>query len=150
MVRRRRTALTLTSSAAMSHHHPRQHSHPGAGGGGVEGFIEVKSKFDAEFRRFSLDKAKYNTFEKFERLLEQLHLGGAERSDPSTPFVISYTDPKDNDQLPINNTDNYLRALQASRSGSYLVDHKSLSYFIQLEYVLPTYEQYMHTLHLLL
>ncbi len=110
----------------MSHH--RQHSHPGAGGGAGahahahanEGFIEVKSKFDAEFRRFSLDRAKYNTFEKFERLLEELHLSGGADKDGgagagATPFVISYTDPKDNDQLPINNTDNYLRALQASR-----------------------------------
>lgn len=35
--------------------------------------MEVKSKFDAEFRRFSLDRAKYKTFEAFHALLEGLH-----------------------------------------------------------------------------
>ena len=33
----------------------------------------------------------------------------------SHPFHISYIDPKDNDLLPINNTVNYLRALQTAR-----------------------------------
>jgi len=89
------------------------------------GCIEVKSKFDSEFRRFSLDRGRYPTFEHFERLLEELHVlgplrgrGGQNEDDAgssATPFVISYTDPKDGDQLPINNTDNYLRALSSAR-----------------------------------
>ncbi len=96
----------------------------GIGGGGVGAlgvgggcYVEVKSKFDAEFRRFLLDRAKYATFEQFEALLEDLHQLGPRAGDRGerTPFVISYTDPKDNDLLPINNTDNYLRALQNAR-----------------------------------
>ena len=75
------------------------------------GFVEVKSKFDAEFRRFSLDRSKYATFEDFSVLLEELHI----LSETRVPFMISYIDPKDNDLLPINNTDNYLRALQNAR-----------------------------------
>ncbi len=98
-------------SGGHSHSHSRSNSRAPQ-----EGFIEVKSKFDAEFRRFSLDRSKYTTFEQFEQLLESIHLGGGNANrDGVTPFVISYTDPKDNDQLPINNTDNYLRALQASK-----------------------------------
>ncbi len=75
------------------------------------GFVEVKSKFESEFRRFSLDRSKYRTFEAFESLVQELHLLKANQ----TPFHISYVDPKDNDLLPINNTDNYLRALANAR-----------------------------------
>ncbi|TRY72010.1 hypothetical protein TCAL_09608 [Tigriopus californicus] len=78
-------------------------------GGNNEGFVEVKSKFDAEFRRFSVDKSKYQTFETFQGLLEELHLLH------KSPFLISYIDPKDNDLLPINNTDNFLRALRNAK-----------------------------------
>ena len=67
-------------------------------GDGAEGFVEVKSKFDAEFRRFSLDKAKYKTFEEFQGLLEELHI----LHETRVPFLISYIDPRDNDLLPIN------------------------------------------------
>ena len=81
------------------------------------GFVEIKSKFDAEFRRFTLNRDKYRTFESFRELLEVLHLLKGSPSDniPPTPFHISYVDPKDNDLLPINNTDNYLRALQTAK-----------------------------------
>lgn len=84
----------------------------------AEGYVEVKSKFDAEFRRFSIDRAKLRTFEEFERLLEQLHIKHGDNPDAkhtSVPFMISYIDPKDNDLLPINNTDNFLRALHNAR-----------------------------------
>ena len=75
------------------------------------GCVEIKSKFDAEFRRFSLDGAKYTTFESFQQLLAQVHL-----LDPaSLTFHVFYVDPKDNDLLPITNTDNYRRALQSAR-----------------------------------
>jgi partitioning defective protein 6 len=77
----------------------------------AEGFVEVKSKFDAEFRRFSLDRSKHQTFDDFYQLLEDLHI----LSESKVPFRISYIDPKDNDLLPINNTDNYLRALKNAR-----------------------------------
>ena len=37
-------------------------------------------------------------------------------TEAKVPFRVSYVDPKDNDLLPINNTDNYLRALQGRYS----------------------------------
>jgi len=84
-------------------------------------FAEVKSKFDAEFRRFSLNRSQYETFEAFRDLLEEVHqLKGGHNGEGGGggamyPFHISYIDPKDNDLLPINNTVNYLRALQTAK-----------------------------------
>ena len=75
------------------------------------GFVEVKSKFDAEFRRFSVDRGQLKTFEAFHALLEDL----PSLHDTRVPFIISYIDPKDHDLLPINNTDNFQRALSAAR-----------------------------------
>ena len=74
-----------------------------------EGTVEVKSKFDAEFRRFSLDKSKYQTFEGFKRLLRELHHLG------QLQFLIKYSDPRDNDLLPITNDDNYMAALRNAK-----------------------------------
>ena len=51
------------------------------------------------------------TFDDFYNLLEELHM----MTEAKVPFRVSYVDPKDNDLLPINNTDNYLRALQNAR-----------------------------------
>jgi len=75
----------------------------------VEGTVEVKSKFAAEFRRFSLDKQKYQTFESFKQLLESLH------HLKEVPFLVKYADPKDNDLLPITNDDNYIAALKNAK-----------------------------------
>jgi len=72
-------------------------------------FVEVKSKFIAEFRRFSLVKDVLPKYEEFRKILERLHGLQVE------PFYISYTDPNDGDLLPINNDDNFARALQAAR-----------------------------------
>jgi len=66
--------------------------------------VEVKSKFDAEFRRFSLDKNKNTKFEEFLKFLTNLH----KLSDVS--FVLTYTDVH-GDLLPINNEDNFRKAL---------------------------------------
>jgi len=74
-----------------------------------EGTVEVKSKFDAEFRRFSLDKSKYQSFEGFKRLLRDLHHLGQNQ------FLIKYSDPRDNDLLPITNDDNYMAALRNAK-----------------------------------
>ena len=78
---------------------------------------EVKSKFDAEFSRFSVSMKDYPTFEDFQRLLASVHLlqGHHKDSGDAIPFHICYIDPKDNDLLPINNTDNYLRAMRMSK-----------------------------------
>jgi len=72
-------------------------------------FVEVKSKFVAEFRRFSLVKELLPKYDEFRKILERLHGLQIE------PFYISYTDPNDGDLLPINNDDNFARALQAAR-----------------------------------
>ena len=75
-------------------------------GGGLP-TVEVKSKFDAEFRRFSLDGSAHRSFEEFRALVGRLH--GLDGNGPGAAddFRISYVDSKDNDLLPINNTDNY-------------------------------------------
>lgn len=74
-----------------------------------EGTVEVKSKFDAEFRRFSLDKSRYQTFDSFKKHLKDLHHLG------QLNFVIKYSDPRDNELLPITNDDNYLAALKNAK-----------------------------------
>ncbi|KAI0234719.1 Partitioning defective-like protein 6 beta [Lamellibrachia satsuma] len=85
--------------------------------------VEVKSKFDAEFRRFSLDREKLTKFEDFNHLVEVVH------GLPNIPFVIAYTDPKDGDLLPINNDDNFARALTIARPLlRLLVQKKGQSY----------------------
>ncbi|XP_065566977.1 partitioning defective 6 homolog beta-like isoform X2 [Artemia franciscana] len=71
--------------------------------------IEIKSKFDAEFRRISLSRKQPPSFDDFTKLVERLH-----GLNP-LPFVLSYTDPKDGDLLPITNEENYARALQMCR-----------------------------------
>jgi len=71
--------------------------------------VEVKSKFDAEFRRFSVNRGEAHTYEAFRTQLEKLHALGSE------PFLISYTDPRDGDLLPINNDENFGRALKSAR-----------------------------------
>ena len=76
---------------------------------------EIKSKFDAEFRRFCVNGSNYQTFESFRDLLEEIHQLKRNASSKPYPFHISYIDPKDNDLLPINNTVNYLRALQTAK-----------------------------------
>lgn len=73
--------------------------------------IEIKSKFDAEFRRWSIKRNPENphTFDDFYSTIERFHkLTGV-------AFLISYIDPRDNDLLPINNDDNYHRALTTAR-----------------------------------
>ncbi|VEL26047.1 unnamed protein product [Protopolystoma xenopodis] len=72
------------------------------------GLIEIKSKFDAEFRRFSIASTAISTFRDFYQLLERRH------GLYSIPFVIQYVDPKDNDLLPINNDENLARALKVT------------------------------------
>lgn len=62
-------------------------------------------QFEAEFRRFTLKKSEVETYDDFRTFLEKMH----KLND--LPFLISYVDPKDEDILPINNDDNYARAL---------------------------------------
>ncbi|XP_077283628.1 partitioning defective protein 6 [Arctopsyche grandis] len=71
--------------------------------------VEVKSKFDAEFRRFSIARAEIPKYEEFRSFVERLH------GIVGIAFLVSYTDPRDGDLLPINNDDNLGRALHTAR-----------------------------------
>lgn len=69
--------------------------------------LEVKSKYDAEFRRFGLHRQSIKKFEEFYRLVESLHgLNGIQ-------FNVCYTD-RDGDLLPINNDNNLARVLSVT------------------------------------
>lgn len=71
--------------------------------------IEIKSKFDAEFRRWALRRNDTTSFENFSTTIEQLHRLN------NMQFLILYIDPRDNDLLPINNDDNFLRAIKTAK-----------------------------------
>lgn len=66
-------------------------------------------QLEAEFRRFSLTLNEFAKFEEFRLLIEKLH------RLQDTQFLISYTDPRDGDLLPINNDDNLRRAFMNAR-----------------------------------
>ncbi|CAO2594539.1 Partitioning defective 6 homolog gamma [Lemmus lemmus] len=69
--------------------------------------VEVKSKFGAEFRRFSLDRHKPGRFEDFHQLLVHTH------HIPHTDVTIGYADVH-GDLLPINNDDNFCKAVSSA------------------------------------
>ncbi|XP_074646231.1 partitioning defective protein 6-like [Tubulanus polymorphus] len=69
--------------------------------------IEIKSKFDAEFRRFSSHRQQLKSFQEFSDILENLH-GLRE-----IPFIVCYTDIH-GDLLPVNNDDNFAKALSTA------------------------------------
>lgn len=69
--------------------------------------VEVKSKFGAEFRRFSLDRSKPGRFDEFYGLLQHVH------RIPNTDVLIGYADVH-GDLLPINNDDNYHLAISTA------------------------------------
>uniref|UniRef100_H3DQ90 PB1 domain-containing protein n=1 Tax=Tetraodon nigroviridis TaxID=99883 RepID=H3DQ90_TETNG len=66
--------------------------------------VEVKSKFGAEFRRFSLDRSKPGRFDEFYGLLQHVH------HIPNVELLVGYADVH-GDLLPINNDDNYQKAI---------------------------------------
>ncbi|XP_076991277.1 partitioning defective 6 homolog gamma [Tamandua tetradactyla] len=69
--------------------------------------VEVKSKFGAEFRRFSLDRHKPGKFEDFYRLVVHTH------HISSAEVAIGYADVH-GDLLPINNDDNFSKAVSSA------------------------------------
>ncbi|KAG5271637.1 hypothetical protein AALO_G00182240 [Alosa alosa] len=71
--------------------------------------VEVKSKYGAEFRRFSLDRSKPGKFEQFHKLILQLHRLA------NTPVLIAYADVQ-GDFLPINNDDNFGKAVSTAHT----------------------------------
>lgn len=80
--------------------------------------LKIKSKFDSEFRRWSINRTKITKFEDFQRLTGFLH------KLSTNEFSISYVDPSDNYLLPINNDDNYSRAINKSKSLLNLIIHR--------------------------
>lgn len=80
--------------------------------------IKIKSKFDSEFRRWSLNRSKTTSFQEFQRLIGQLH------NLTINEFSISYVDPLDNYLLPINNDVNFGRAITKSKSILNLTIHR--------------------------
>ncbi|NXW51760.1 PAR6B protein, partial [Nyctiprogne leucopyga] len=81
--------------------------HRGAAGSRSLGTMEVKSKFGAEFRRFSLERSKPGKFEEFYGLLQHVH------KIPNVDVLVGYTDIH-GDLLPINNDDNYHKAVSTA------------------------------------
>ncbi|XP_020361893.1 partitioning defective 6 homolog beta [Oncorhynchus kisutch] len=69
--------------------------------------VEVKSKFGAEFRRFSLDRSKPGRFDEFYGLLQHVH------RIPNVDLLVGYADVH-GDLLPINNNDNYHKAISVA------------------------------------
>ncbi|MEQ2216553.1 Partitioning defective 6 beta, partial [Xenoophorus captivus] len=63
--------------------------------------------FGAEFRRFSLDRSKPGRFDEFYGLLQHVH------RIPNVELLVAYADVH-GDLLPINNDDNYLKAVKSA------------------------------------
>ncbi|XP_053902145.1 partitioning defective 6 homolog beta [Malaclemys terrapin pileata] len=82
-------------------------THRSAGGSRGLGTMEVKSKFGAEFRRFSLERTKPGKFEEFYGLLQHVH------KIPNVEVLVGYIDIH-GDLLPINNDDNYHKAVSTA------------------------------------
>ncbi|KAM3596085.1 uncharacterized protein V6R79_007878 [Siganus canaliculatus] len=78
--------------------------------------VEVKSKYGAEFRRFSVDRVKPGKFEEFYKLILHIH------RIANLEVMIGYADVH-GDLLPINNDDNFCKAVSTA--------HPLLRIFIQ-------------------
>ncbi|XP_072303936.1 par-6 family cell polarity regulator gamma b [Eucyclogobius newberryi] len=78
--------------------------------------VEVKSKYGAEFRRFSVDRLKPGKFEEFYKLILHIH------RISNMEVMICYADIH-GDLLPINNDDNFCKAVSTA--------HPLLRVFIQ-------------------
>ncbi|CAJ1057089.1 partitioning defective 6 homolog alpha [Xyrichtys novacula] len=66
--------------------------------------VEVKSKFEAEYRRFALKRNGPGGFQEFYRLLQTIH------RIPGVDVLLGYADVH-GDLLPINNDDNFHKAV---------------------------------------
>lgn len=67
----------------------------------------VLFQFEAEFRRFMIKKNELTTYQDFRTFVNTIH------KLHEIQFLVSYVD-KDGDVLPINNDDNYARALSVA------------------------------------
>lgn len=69
--------------------------------------VEVKSKFEAEYRRFALKRNGPGGFQEFHRLLQTIH------HIPGVDVLLGYADVH-GDLLPINNDDNFHKAVSSA------------------------------------
>lgn len=72
-----------------------------------DNLVEVKSKFDAEYRRFALKRNGPGGFKEFYRLLQTIH------HIPGVDVLLGYADVH-GDLLPINNDENYHKAIASA------------------------------------
>ncbi|KAM4553108.1 partitioning defective 6 homolog alpha isoform 1-T1 [Fundulus diaphanus] len=73
----------------------------------VDNTVEVKSKFEAEYRRFGLKKNGYVGFQEFYQLLQSIHhIHGVD-------VLLEYADIH-GDLLPINNDENFQKAFASA------------------------------------
>lgn len=72
-----------------------------------ESVVEVKSKFEAEYRRFALKRKGAGGFQEFYQLLQTIH------RIPGVDVLLGYADIH-GDLLPINNDDNFHKALSSA------------------------------------
>ncbi|KAI4877896.1 hypothetical protein NFI96_016788 [Prochilodus magdalenae] len=73
----------------------------------TDSVVEVKSKFEAEYRRFALKKNGAGSFQEFYHLLQTIH------RIPGVDVLLGYADIH-GDLLPINNDDNFHKALSSA------------------------------------
>ncbi|KAM8861355.1 partitioning defective 6 homolog alpha [Synchiropus picturatus] len=73
----------------------------------TDNVVEVKSKFEAEYRRFALKRNGPGGFQDFYRLLQKIH------RIPDLDVLLGYADDH-GDLLPINNDDNFYKAVSSA------------------------------------
>ncbi|KAL2094116.1 hypothetical protein ACEWY4_011428 [Coilia grayii] len=73
----------------------------------TDNLVEVKSKFEAEYRRFALKRTNNGGFEEFYKLLQTIH------RIPGVDVLLGYADIH-GDLLPINNDDNFHKAVTSA------------------------------------
>ncbi|KAM3869703.1 partitioning defective 6 homolog alpha [Diretmus argenteus] len=73
----------------------------------TDSVVEVKSKYEAEYRRFALKRNGPSGFQEFYRLLQTVH------RIPGVDVLLGYADIH-GDLLPINNDDNFHKAVSSA------------------------------------
>ncbi|XP_029687957.1 partitioning defective 6 homolog alpha isoform X2 [Takifugu rubripes] len=99
--------LTAVERKEASRRMSRQPQQPRGCANVPESLVEVKSKFEAEYRRFGLKRNCPGGFLEFYVLLRSIH------RIPGTDVQLGYADVH-GDLLPINNDDNFLKAVSSA------------------------------------
>ncbi|XP_029009794.1 partitioning defective 6 homolog alpha [Betta splendens] len=73
----------------------------------TDAVVEIKSKFEAEYRRFALKRNGPGGFQEFYRLIQTVHC------IPGIDVILGYADVH-GDLLPINNDDNFHKAISSA------------------------------------